>query len=84
MSASNPEGTNDDGFQKETTENTVTYGLFILGSSVNTNQLLRQLEGIRRAAIKLCSDLTKDYIWQREAFDLQLRTEGGERIYMVH
>jgi hypothetical protein len=66
------------GFEREVSENTVSYLLLVLDGSQDSRQLLRQLEGVRQAAMQLCRDLTENYIWQRDAFDLELRTEGGK------
>lgn len=63
----------------EVSENTLSYLIFTSDNSADSHQVLRQLETVRQAAIKLCRDLTEDYIWQRDSFDLQLRTEGGRQ-----
>lgn len=79
MSGSQGESTPNIGdTQQEVSENTLTYLIFTQDKSTDSRQVLRQLETVRQAALKLCSDLTADYIWQKDVFDLQLRTEGGK------
>lgn len=63
--------------QQEVSENTLRYLIFTSDSGADNHNVLRQLETVRQAALKLCRDLAEDYIWQRDSFDLQLRTEGG-------
>ncbi|KAL2203639.1 SGT1-domain-containing protein [Sarocladium strictum] len=58
-------------------ENCVEYYLFLVGAQLETRKKLSQLESVRQSALKLSQDLTKDYIWQREDFNLELKTEGG-------
>lgn len=58
-------------------ENCVEYYLFLVDSQLETRKKLAQLESVRQSALKLSQDLTKDYIWQREEFNLELKTEGG-------
>lgn len=69
------------GLERETPENSVCYLLFVLDRNKDARQVLRQLEAVRQAALKLCRDLTDNYIWQRDAFDLELRTEGGKCLH---
>jgi hypothetical protein len=64
---------------QEVSENTLSYLIFTSDNSADNHLVLRQLETVRQAALKLCRDLTQDYIWQRDSFDLQLRTEGGRQ-----
>jgi hypothetical protein len=58
-------------------ENCVEYYLFLVDTQLETRKKLSQLESVRQSALKLSQDLTKDYIWQREEFNLELKTEGG-------
>lgn len=71
-----------DGFQRQLPENCVDYMLFILGSVPKTDETdarktLFRLEAVRKEAVRLSDDLTRDYIWQREAFSLQTKTDKG-------
>jgi hypothetical protein len=60
-------------------ENTVEYMLFVIDDQQNEARKARpRLENIRKAAVELVQSLTKDYIWQREGFDLSLQSENGK------
>ncbi|KAL6877253.1 SGT1 domain-containing protein [Trichoderma longibrachiatum] len=60
------------------TENTLEYMLFVIDSQRSDPRKARtRLEVIRKAAIDLAQSLTEDYIWQREGFDLSLKSEHG-------
>jgi hypothetical protein len=53
--------------------------LFIIGDNSESREArLPRLETIRKAAVKLSDELTKDYIWQREPFKLGAKIENGE------
>ncbi|KAF4121558.1 SGT1 protein [Geosmithia morbida] len=65
------------GFERELSDNSVEYLLFIIGPELDSRALLSQLESLRKRAMELCRDLTKDYIWQRDEFSLELRNEAG-------
>ncbi|KAK0386943.1 hypothetical protein NLU13_5256 [Sarocladium strictum] len=58
-------------------ENCVEYFLLVIDPQLEPRKKLSQLESIRQAALELAQTLTKDYIWQREEFNLELRTENG-------
>lgn len=65
-----------DGFPKRLPEDCVEYSLFVIDSTLRTQkEKLARLEVIRKAALKLTGRLLKKYIWQRESFDLQVRSE---------
>jgi hypothetical protein len=66
------------GFDKELPENSVEYLLFVIDKQSDARALLSQFEALRKAALELCRSLSKDYIWQREEFDLELKNEGGK------
>ncbi|KAJ9138553.1 SGT1-domain-containing protein [Coniochaeta hoffmannii] len=65
------------GFQMQLPENCIEYMLFIIDTNLDNRKLLSSLEEIRKAALRLADDLTKDYIWQRESFNLELKRENG-------
>ncbi|CAG9941420.1 unnamed protein product [Clonostachys rosea f. rosea IK726] len=65
------------GFEKEITENVVEYLIFCIESNSDARNTLSRLETVRKAAIQNCQSLTKDYLWQREEFNLELKNEGG-------
>lgn len=66
------------GFEKEITENVVEYLIFCIESNSDARNTLSRLETVRKAAIQNCQSLTKDYLWQREEFNLELKNEGGK------
>lgn len=59
-------------------ENCVEYYLFLINQHGDARLQLRELENLRVAATKLANRLTEDYIWQRDEFDLELKTGQGE------
>lgn len=65
------------GFQMQLPENCIEYMLFAIDTIQDNRKLLSTLEEIRKAALRLADDLTRDYIWQRESFNLELRRENG-------
>ncbi|PTB44749.1 hypothetical protein M441DRAFT_66478 [Trichoderma asperellum CBS 433.97] len=59
-------------------ENTVEYMLFVMDSRQTEARRTRpRLETIRKAANELVQSLTKDYIWQREGFELSFVSQNG-------
>lgn len=65
------------GFQMQLPENCIEYMLFVIDTLHDNRKLLSSLEEIRKAALRLADDLTRDYIWQRESFNLELKRENG-------
>ena len=66
-----------DGFPKQLSEDSVEYSVFVLGSPLATTASAAQLDGIRIAATRLVEKHLRDYVWQREKFDLQIATADG-------
>ncbi|KAF5677247.1 hypothetical protein FHETE_1759 [Fusarium heterosporum] len=64
-------------FKNQLPDNCVEYLLFFLGSQLDARKQLSQIENIRKAAIELANTLTKDYIWQKDDFNLTLKNETG-------
>lgn len=58
-------------------ENSIEYAIFIIGQQQDTRNQIQELENIRKNVIKSCQDLTKDYIWQKDDFSLELKIEQG-------
>lgn len=59
-------------------ENTVEYMLFMIDSQQTEARKTRpRLETIRKSAVELVQSLTKDYIWQREGFEISFKSENG-------
>lgn len=59
-------------------ENCVEYFLFVVDPALEARKKLSQLEALRQNTLHLSQSLTKDYIWQRDEFNLELRNENGE------
>ncbi|KAI0414595.1 SGT1 protein-domain-containing protein [Xylaria grammica] len=66
-----------DPFPRSLPENCVEYMLFVLDSTLEPRGLLAELENIRKTAMQLCAATAKDYIWQRDSFQLQTKREDG-------
>ncbi|KAL2072263.1 hypothetical protein VTL71DRAFT_11606 [Oculimacula yallundae] len=72
-----------DGFPKRLPEDCVEYSLFIINSKLKSQkEVLGRLEEVRKESLKLTERLLKDYIWQREAFKLEL--ESGKGLMYLH
>lgn len=65
------------GFERELPDNSVEYLIFVIDKKLDARRTFSTLEAIRKEALKLCNELTKDYIWQRDEFNLELKNEGG-------
>lgn len=68
------------GFERELSDNSVEYLVFVIDPKLDKRAILSQLETLRKKALELCRDLTKDYIWQRDEFNLELKNEGGKHL----
>ncbi|RAL61944.1 hypothetical protein DID88_002433 [Monilinia fructigena] len=67
-----------DGFPKRLPEDCVEYSLYIIDSKLKSQKdLLSRLEDVRKESLNLLKDLTKDYIWQRDGFKVDMKTEKG-------
>ncbi|KAI1804604.1 SGT1-domain-containing protein [Daldinia bambusicola] len=78
-------GSPDGGFKefpRRLPENCVEYLLFVIDSKLEARSLLSELENIRKAAVQLCDSIAKDYIWQRDSF--QLRIERDQDLVYLH
>ncbi|KAH8169029.1 SGT1 protein [Sarocladium implicatum] len=58
-------------------ENCVQYFLFVIDPKLDPRKKLAHLESIRQSTLRHSQELTKDYIWQREEFNLELRNDEG-------
>ncbi|KAG5758881.1 hypothetical protein H9Q72_012986 [Fusarium xylarioides] len=70
----NAEETN---FKNQLPDNCVEYLLFFIDPQVDVRKQLAQIENVRKSAIELATTLTKDYIWQKDEFNLTLKNENG-------
>ncbi|KAL8375762.1 hypothetical protein RB595_007063 [Gaeumannomyces hyphopodioides] len=58
-------------------ENCVEYMVFLIDNQLNARQILSRLESVKKAALQLAAELTKDYIWQRGSFSLEVKSRAG-------
>lgn len=89
MPSSVMEGTKDDlkwfgegfdGFPKTLPEDCVEYVIYLIDSKLNDLDIQQQLRRVQTAATNLTSQLLKDFIWQRESFQLEAKREDGKRL----
>ncbi|KAH8645620.1 SGT1 protein-domain-containing protein [Xylariales sp. PMI_506] len=66
-----------EGFPRLLPENCVEYILFIIDSQLEARKLLSALETVRKTALQLTQRLTRDYIWQRDGLQLEVKNESG-------
>jgi hypothetical protein len=71
-------GTEETNFKNQLPDNCVEYLLFFLDPQLDARKQLSQIESIRKAGIELATSLTKDYIWQKDDFNLSLKNEHGK------
>ncbi|KAF3061268.1 Protein SGT1 like protein [Daldinia childiae] len=69
-------------FPRGLPENCVEYLLFVIDSKLESRNLFSELENIRKAATQLCDSIAKEYIWQRDSF--QLRIERDQDLVYLH
>lgn len=67
------------GFERSLPENCVEYMLFIIDAKLQPQHVFSRLDTVRKAAVQLSSRLTSGYIWQRDAFNVEVTNEKGAR-----
>ncbi|KAL8776971.1 MAG: hypothetical protein Q9203_002873 [Teloschistes exilis] len=67
-----------DGFPKFLPDDCTEYMLYILDAKASDFQIREQLRKVQTAATALCRPLLKDFIWQRDHFNLELIQSQGE------
>lgn len=67
-----------DGFPKFLPDDCTEYMLYILDAKASDFQIREQLREVQTAATALCRPLLKDFIWQRDHFNLELIQDHGE------
>ena len=67
-----------EGFPKILPEDCVEYTIYIVESKYNDPERREQLRKIQTAGLKMIKELTKDFIWQREAINLVIEREDGK------
>lgn len=74
-----------EGFPKHLPDDCVEYTLFVIDSKLNSQRDLRgRLEVIRKQSRGLTDRLLKDYIWQRDSFNLQIECSNGIVYILCH
>ncbi|KAF5692135.1 sgt1 [Fusarium circinatum] len=64
-------------FKNQLPDNCVEYLLFFIDPQVDVRKQLAHIEIVRKSAIELATTLTKNYIWQKDEFNLTLKNENG-------
>ncbi|KAK3180402.1 hypothetical protein K4F52_008253 [Lecanicillium sp. MT-2017a] len=75
--ASPSDGGDLHGLDRQLQENSMEYMIFILGPKLDGTKYLSTLEEVRRDATRLVDAAAENYIWQRDAFNLELVNEQG-------
>lgn len=66
------------GFPKRLPDDCAEYTLLIIDSKLKSQkELLSRLELVRKESLKLTDELLKEYIWQRDPFALELKSDKG-------
>ena len=72
-----------EGFPKHLPDDCVEYSLFVIDSKLKSQkELLSRLETVRKESLKLIDSLLEDYIWQRDGFKVEVKSEKGA--YSTH
>jgi len=64
----------DDASERRLAECWVDYMLFL---TETRDAQPTTLDAVKKAALRLAGDLTAEYIWQRDPFNLEIRSQGG-------
>jgi hypothetical protein len=72
-----------DGFPKNLPEDCVEYSIYIIDTQLTDSEIRSQLRRVQSSASSLTKRLLKDYIWQRQSFNLDLVHENGDAIPAV-
>ena len=74
-----------DGFPKRLPEDCIEYAIYVIDNHGGANKIKKKtrLRQVEQEAIGLSRSLLKDYIWQREAFSLNLNHEDGRKNVLV-
>ena len=66
-----------DGFPRRIPEDCVDYSLFVINAELGPTETQSRLNAVQTAATELTQQLTQDYVWQREPFNLHAASENG-------
>lgn len=67
-----------DGFPKRLPDDCVEYAVYIINSSPAESSGRARLRQVQQAANVLTKGLLKDFIWQRQSFNLEIVQENGK------
>ncbi|KAG8162860.1 hypothetical protein KVR01_007338 [Diaporthe batatas] len=68
------------GFERSLPENCVEYMLFVIDTKLEQQRqqhVFSRLDAVRKAAVQLSSRLTSEYVWQRGAFNVEVKSDKG-------
>lgn len=74
----NPLGDESQNFGRQLSENSMEYMIFILDESLEGIKYLNRLEAVKKDAMRLMSNVAKNYIWQRDDFNLEVINSDGK------
>lgn len=67
-----------EGFPKHLPDDCVEYSLFIIDTKLKSQkELLGRLEAVRKESSKITDSLLNEYIWQRDGFKVEVKSEKG-------
>ena len=69
-----------DGFPKTLPEDCVEYTIYVINSKLSDVEVREKLGEVQSTAIQLTRKLLKDFIWQREGFQLNLERDEGRSL----
>lgn len=69
-----------DGFPKALPEDCVEYAIYLIDSKVSDLAVREKLRKVQSTATQLSKELLKDYLWQRESFQLNLGRDKGRSL----
>jgi hypothetical protein len=69
-----------DSLERLVSDDCVEYMLFVFDDGSNIRKQIQELENIRKAASQFVQTLAKDYIWQKDDFNLEVKVESGMKL----
>lgn len=70
---------------RKLSENSMEYLIFVLDDNVEGIKYLKRLEAVGKEATRLAESVAKNYIWQRDEFNLEIvNRQGMKRLIVRH
>ena len=69
-----------DGFPKTLPEDCVEYAIYLIDAKLNDYEGQKKLREVQLSATQLTRKLLKDFIWQRQGFQLELERDKGRSL----